>query len=65
MDTEQLEDATNEAIRQCDGDARAAVRALLILLEYWQAEAAQLAETPSPDKRAVTIGKRGTQKRTG
>jgi hypothetical protein len=41
-DADRLEVATDQAIAACDGDARAAVKALIVASEYLEAEVCEL-----------------------
>ena len=47
MTIEELEDAVDEAIAQCEGNARSAVRVLVLANLYLEAEVARLAEAVS------------------
>ncbi len=44
MTIEELEDAVDEAIAQCEGNERAAVRVLVLANFYLEAEVERLAE---------------------
>ena len=44
---EALDNAVDDTIRQCDGDARAAIKALLVANAYLEEEVARLAEAVS------------------
>jgi hypothetical protein len=46
-DAEQLEAATNEAIAACDGDVRAALKAMIVANEYLESEVCELMQAVS------------------
>jgi hypothetical protein len=46
--TEELDAAAAQAIAECDGDPQAAIRALLIALEFWHSLATRLEAAVSP-----------------
>ncbi len=48
MEADQIEAAVDDAIRRCDGDLRATIRALIVTVEYRQEEVTRLAEAVSP-----------------
>ena len=55
-DNDALEAAVEEAVASCDGDARAAVRALLLALEVYEAEVAALQDDVARIRAAVSPG---------
>ena len=55
-DVAALDAAVDEAIASCDGDARAAVRALLITLDVYEAELEALRDDVSRIRAAVSPG---------
>ena len=55
-DTAALETAVDEAIASCDGDARGAVRALLLALDVYAAEVAALRDDIARIRAAVSPG---------
>ena len=52
----ELEAAVDQAISSCDGDARAAVRALLLTLDVYEAELAALRDDIASIRAAVSPG---------
>jgi hypothetical protein len=46
-DADRFEVATDQAIATCDGDARAAVKALIVANEYLEAEVCELKQAVS------------------
>ncbi len=54
MEADQIEAAVDDAIRQCDGDLRATIRALIVTVEYWQEEVKRLTEAVSPGYMRAT-----------
>lgn len=48
MTAEELDAAAAEAIAECDGDPNAAVKTLLVALEFWQSLARKLEAAVSP-----------------
>ncbi len=64
--TEALEAAVDEAIATCDGDPRAAVRALLVTLDVTEREVASLKAEVARIEAAVSDGYvRGKLRRPG
>ena len=55
-DTAALEAAVDEAIANCDGDARGAVRALLLALDVYEVEVAALRDDIARIRAAVSPG---------
>lgn len=56
-EAERLEVATDQAIAACDGDARVAVKALIVANEYLEAEVSELKQAVS---HAFVRGRFGT-----
>jgi hypothetical protein len=46
-DAEQLEAATNEAVAACDGDVRAALKAMIVANEFLESEVCELMQAVS------------------